>query len=113
MHCSLRGAAAGLVVDDRQAAVVQLVEAVDDAAHRDSVDLGAQVQLEADRTDTVGVLQLQVAVHEHTSVGEEGSCLSLVELEALELVSVLQLPPGGIQGVLCRSPAPRARGDSR
>ena len=110
LDCSVPRSASGLVVDDSQAAVVQFVEAVDDAAHGDAVEIGAQVQLEPDRADTVRVLQLQVVVHEHVRVDEEGGRLSLVEPERLELVPFVQLLPGCFQGLVCRFPASRAAG---
>ncbi len=113
LDCSCTWRAPGLVVDDRQAAVVQFVQAIDDAADGDAVEFGAQVQLEPDRADSVRVLQLQVSVHEHTRVDEEGGRLSLVEPEPIELVATLQLLPGGIQGLLSRISAPASPAGTR
>ena len=100
--------AAGLVVDDRKTAVVELVEAVDDAADGDAVELGAQLQLESDGSDVVGVLELEVPVHEHTRLGQKRSAPALVQTQTPELVAIEQLIPGEMKGVLCGLPAPRA-----
>ena len=60
-------AAPGLVVDDREAAIAQAVEAVDDAAELDAVDVHAEVEFEADRRDGARVLEREV-------LGDRGCC---------------------------------------
>ena len=68
---ALDGRLAGLVVGDHELAVGVELEAVDDAPQRDPADRGLQPQLEADRVDTGGVLQLEVAAQQGLGLGEE------------------------------------------
>ena len=51
-----------------------------------------KLQLEPDGADAVGVLELEVPVHEHAGIGDEGRRPLLVELESFELVAAQPAP---------------------
>ena len=79
------GTDAGLVVGDDELAVGVELEPVDDAAQLHAADGGGEPELEPDRHDRGGVLELEVLADEHLGLGVE--LLPLVERE-LELGEV-------------------------
>src|SRR3546814_18538099 len=69
---ALAGGPARLVVGDHQLAISVELEAVDDAAQADTADLGLELQLDADRRDGGGVLEVEVLADQPLGVGKEG-----------------------------------------
>jgi hypothetical protein len=60
-----------LVVDHRQLPVLRHVEAVEDAPDPQAIEVGLERQLNADRSDRVGVLELEVVADERCRVVAE------------------------------------------